>query len=607
MADGKFIQVLLPLKLDWEPYYALPEGTSAQVGDAVEVVFAGRKYNGIVTAVDVTPEGIDPKSILTIETSGTSPKVTTTLSPSSQGMTSPSSSGLTRGSLPFWRTLAEYYLCTTGEVYKASAVKTKIKETPDQVGGDETSFAGTPLSSFAGLTGEPMVGEIKAAFAKKKTVLLTGENRDEIYRILAAETLAQNKSVLHLIPTQKKSTITEVAKSGEARYIVGTRSAIFLPWKNLGLVVVDDEHDASYKQDSPAPRFGAREAAIMLANLHGANVILGSETPSLESLYNAETGLFTKVELKQSLRQEITLINTASEARKKGMSGAFSFKLLEAIGSTLDAGKKVLLLCRSKQAIPEADQELKNLFPEAPEKAIVTACPLTLKTKDPAAFGLVAFLQADALLGKEDFRSDERALQTLQHLAAKAPLAIQTREPGHPVFKALEEGGNGLTFLEERRMCGLPPFTRLVNLVIRDHSEKRIEFLSKQLAEQIRRSSRRMTEVGPSSFAGTSQSSYNGTSQSSFAGTSQSSFAGTSQSSFNGTSQSSFAGLTGESIVGPYIPSYQQEGEYIRIIRVTLARDKFLKARKQAIYQTVKNFEKEYRYTGHIVIDVDPV
>ena len=142
---------------------------------------------------------------------------------------------------------------------------------------------------------------------------------------------------------------------------------------------------------------------------------------------------------------------------------------------------------------------------------------------------------------------------------SKAPLVIQTREPGHPVFNALQEGGNGLTFLEERRLCGLPPFTRLVNLVIRDHSEKRIEYLSKLLASEIPGTSPRMT-IGTSPMT-----------------------------------------------VGPYTPSYQQEGEYIRIIRVTLARDKSLKARKQAIYQTVKNFEKQYKYTGHIVIDVDPV
>ena len=555
MADAKFIQVLLPLKLDWEPYYALPEGASAQVGDAVEVTLAGHRYTGIVTAVDVTPEGIDPKSILTIETSGTSPKVTitspvegndpsSTTTTSFSGTTTPSFSGLSRESLSFWRTLSEYYLCTTGEVYKA-VIKTEMaKPKRPRKKKEEDPPTDQPLTPEEA----DAIARIKAAFAAGKTVLLQGPGREKIYRQLEQETAQKRKSFLHLTPAKKR--------------------LLLEPVKNLGLVVVDDEHDASYKQDSPAPRFGAREAAIMLANLHGANVILGSETPSLESLYNAETGLFTKVELKQSSRQEITLINTSSEARKKGMSGSFSFKLLEAIGNTIQAGKKVLIVCRSKQAIPEATEELKNLFPDAPEKAVKITFPAGLKTTAPEGFGLIAFLQADTLLGKEDFRSDERALQTLQHLAAKAPLVIQTREPGHPVFKALQEGGNGLTFLEERRLCALPPFTRLVNLVIRDHSEKRIEYLSKLLASEIPGTSPRMTI---------------------------------------GTSPRMTIGTSPRMTVGPYTPSYQQEGEYIRIIRVTLARDKSLKARKQAIYQTVKNFEKQYKYTGHIVIDVDPV
>ena len=511
MADAKFIQVLLPLKLDWEPYYALPEGTTAQVGDAVEVTLSGHRYTGIVTAVDAKPaEGLDVKPANAI---------------------SPLAS-IGKDVLAFWRTLADYYLCTPGEVYKAAILQAKTKPVkPRKKKADEAPGADAPLTPEQARA----IVQIKAAFAAGKTVLLQGPGREEIYRQLEQETAAKCKSVLHLTPAKKR--------------------LLLKPVKNLGLVVVDDEHDASYKQDSPAPRFGAREAAIMLANLHGANVILGSETPSLESLYNAETGLFTKVELKHGSRQEITLINIASEARKKGMSGSFTFKLLEAIRSAIEEGKKILLVCRSKQAIPEVGQELKNLFPEAQEKTFKITFPGGLKTTAPEGFGLIAFLQADTLLGKEDFRSDERALQTLQHLASKAPLAIQTREPGHPVFQALLEDGNGLTFLEERRLCGLPPFTRLVNLVIRDHSEKRINFLSEQLADQIRRS------------------------------------------------EPANDGM----VVGPYIPSYQQEGEYIRIIRVTLARDKSLKSRKQTLYQTVKNFEKQYRYTGHIVIDVDPI
>ena len=516
MADVKFIQVLLPLKLDWEPFYALPEGTTAQVGNAVEVTLAGRQYTGIVTAVDVTPEGIDPKSILTIETSGTSPKVT---SSSSSGTPPPSFSGLSRESLSFWRTLADYYLCTPGEVYKA-VIKTEMaKPKRPRKKKEEEPPADQPLTPEQANA----LAQIKAAFAAGKTVLLQGPDREEIYRKLEQETAQNCRTVLHLTPAKKR--------------------LLLEPVKALGLIIVDDEQDPSYKQDSPAPRFSAREAAIMLAKQHGANVILGSETPSLESLYNAETGLFAKVQLKQSSRKETTLINTSAEARKKGMSGPFSFKLLEAVNSTLAEGRKVLLVARSKQAIPECTLE-----------GAVTTFPGGLKTIRPESFGLIAFLQADALLGKEDFRSDERALQTLSSLATKAPLIIQTHEPGHPVFKALLQCQDSTVLLPERRAANLPPFTRLVNLVIRDHSLKRIDYLSKLLASSVTLGLR----------AG---------------------------------------GLT---VLGPYTPAYDGEKDHIRIIRVTLARDKSLKSRKAAIYQAVKSFEKQYKYTGHIVIDVDP-
>ena len=522
MSTPHYIQVLLPLKLDWEPVYALPEGSEASIGDKIEVNFAGKNYIGIVTATDVTPEpGIDVKEACWHKAPDQVGGDEKASSPAPTSLSLPATTGNLK-QLDFWRQIASYYLCTPGEVYKASFIKEKIKEKP----ASEASLSPSEETAKA---------EIKTAFSKGKTVLLEGPERDAIYLSLAQETLASGKSVLHLVPTRKKRTITLAASNGEARCIIGTRNALFLPLENLGLVIVDDEQDSSFKQDSPAPRFNTRDAAIMLANLYGASVLLGSTTPSLESLYNAERGLFTKVELKKNLQKQISLINTAAEARKKGMSGSFSFKLQEEIQRTQGTGKKVLVVCRSKATVQECPKD------------VDTATHQTLKTTDSESYGLIAFLDADGLLGKEDFRSDERALQTLQQLAAKAPLAIQTREPKHPVFKALQNGGNGLTFLEERRLSNLPPFTRLVNIVVRDGSEKRINYLSKLLAQN----------VGP--------------------------------------------------CIGPYTPSFDGEEGHVRMIRITLERNKSLKSRKTAIYQAVKSFEKDHKYIGHIVIDVDPV
>ena len=498
MSATRYIQVLLPLKLEWEPVYALPEGAKASVGAFAQVDFAGKNYLGVVTAVNVNP---DPG--LTVK----------------EASLQPLSGSISPKQLELWKQLSTYYLCSMGEVYKAAALqaKTSIKKPRKK-----PSSPGTTTPSSSGLSrGSHELELIHSAFSNGKTVLLQGHDCDTIFRTLEQETIAEGKTVLHLVPEKKRLVLDPVS--------------------NLGLVIVDQEHDPSYKQDSPAPRFNAREAAIMLAKLHGANVLLASATPSLESLYNAETGLFVKVQLKQNLQQDITIINTAAETRKKGMSGDFSFKLLEVMNPVLEAGKKVLIICRSKQAIPES----------IPEGA-VTATPLTVRTLDLTGFGLIVVLHGESLLGKEDFRCDERALQLLQHLASKAPLVIQSRETKHPVFKALKEGLDGNCFLEERRIGNLPPFTRLVNIVIRDHSQKRINFLSKQLAAEIPGTSPRMTD-------------------------------------------------------GPYTPSYQQDGEYIRIIRITLPKDKSLKPRKEAIYQAIKSFEKQYKYTGHIVIDVDPV
>ena len=525
MSQQRYIKVLLPLKLDWEPVYALPEGISIAVGAFIEVDFAHKKYLGVVTAVDVVPEpGVDVKMIETPERVG------------GDGASLPTVFGnLSPLQLEFWHQLSTYYLCTPGEVFKAATQQSKKSIKKSRKKQALPTSPGLSSPSSPGLSrGSHELELIHSAFSKGKTVLLQGQNCDIIYRQLEQETIAEGKSVLHLVPSKKR--------------------LILEPVQNLGLVIVEDEHDASYKQDSPAPRFNAREAAIMLARLHGANVLLTSPTPSLESLHNAEIGLFEKVQLKESLKPDITLINTSAETRKKGMSGDFSFKLLEVMNPVLEAGKKVLLVCRSKQAIPE-------IIPEG----AVPATPLTVRTLNLTGFSLIVVLHGESLLGKEDFRSDERALQFLQHLASKAPLVIQSRETKHPVFKALKDGLDSNCFLDERRLANLPPFTRLVNIVIRDHSEKRINYLSNLLV------SMRCPDGAGHDGAVTPDL---------------------------------FGSLQ---ILGPYTPSYQQEGEYIRIIRITLPKDKSLKPRKEAIYQAIKTFEKQYKYTGHIVIDVDPV
>ena len=570
MSTPHYIQVLLPLKLDWEPVYALPEGSEASIGDKIEVNFAGKNYPGIVTAVDVVPEpGIDIK-IAGTEASNDG------CGTSFSGPTTTSFSGLSRESLKqleFWRQLASYYLCTPGEVYKTALIQEKpIKRQPKK-----TEKQGVPVQ--LSLEQEAAYSLIIDAFSKHKTVLLdapAGSGKTELYLRLAADTMSRGKSVLYLVPDisltkqleDKIGTVfpevlaynssrTQLARhrialevSSGGRIVLGTKQALFLPFQDLGLIIVDQEHDASFKQESPAPRYNTRETAIMLAGVHGANVILGSETPSLESLYNAQTGLFTKVQLKENLNTEsatgINIINTSAEMRKDGMSGEFSLKLLEEIKAALNANLPVLVL-RTQRYSPLIEDELSKFFPDA---KIQVCGRKDIRTVDLSGPGLCVIMHADIFLTQPNFRSDERALQLLRLLQGpdgNRRLVIQTHTPKHPVFQALKNNSDSLVFLEERKQFNLPPFTRVVDILVEDKKEDR---LKKVIPDLIRV----FEQVTGLSIA------------------------------------PSFSGLSRESL-----------------IRITIPRDKSLKSRKEAIFKAVEQFEKDHKYTGHIVIDVDPV
>mgnify|MGYP002659863286 FL=1 len=255
----------------------------------------------------------------------------------------------------------------------------------EPIGGSiiETS-EGTEKEISLSAAQEEAYSKIKEIFAKGKPALLhggTGSGKPEIYLKLALEPLAMGKNVLYLVPeialsrqledrisetfpellvfhsgetmSRKREVATVLRHAGEPAegkgYVVlGTRSAIFLPHKNLGLVIVDEEHDTSYKQDSPAPRYNGRETAIMMAKIFGANVILGSATPSLESLYNCSVGRYGLVTLNKrfydAADSDIEIIDTIAERRKNGMIGNFSRKLIEHIGKCLGEHRQVLIL-----------------------------------------------------------------------------------------------------------------------------------------------------------------------------------------------------------------------------------------------------------------------
>lgn len=206
---------------------------------------------------------------------------------------------------------------------------------------------------------------------------VTGSGKTEIYIQLIKECLQNGKQLLFLVPeigltTQLVQRLTHYfgnkvavynSKYSEnervevynhvlnmhenAQIVIGSRSSIFLPFKNLGLIIVDEEHEATYKQIDPAPRFHARDAVVVLAKMHEAKVLLGSATPSLESYYNAYQGKYGYVELNKRFGNiqlpEIVLVDLKEARKRKEINGFFSVKLIDAINEALFNGEQVLL------------------------------------------------------------------------------------------------------------------------------------------------------------------------------------------------------------------------------------------------------------------------
>lgn len=223
---------------------------------------------------------------------------------------------------------------------------------------------------------------IRQQYAEKEVVLLhgvTSSGKTELYIHLIKEQISQGKQVLYLLPeigltTRIISRIWNYFGNLTAVYhsrindsekaeiwkrvmqnspdegislIVGARSAVFLPFSNLGLVIVDEEHDGSYKQQDPAPRYHARDSAILLARLYGAKVLLGSASPSVESYYNAVNGKYGLVELTERYGRiklpQIILANTQEAYKRKLMVSHFTPQLLEAIDEALSKNEQIVL------------------------------------------------------------------------------------------------------------------------------------------------------------------------------------------------------------------------------------------------------------------------
>lgn len=227
---------------------------------------------------------------------------------------------------------------------------------------------------------EQALGSIRTALKEHRCVLLqgvTGSGKTEVYSHLITEAIANEGQVLYLLPeialttqlvgrlrarfgarvTVFHSRLSPAQQAevwhrmrsdpGSAPIVIGARSALFLPFTRPRLIIVDEEHDPSYKQHDPAPRYHARDMALVLATLHNAPVVLGSATPSMESMHNARTGKFGLAKLEErygrSVLPEVRTVDLREARKRKRMRGHFTPELVEAIERTVARGDQVIL------------------------------------------------------------------------------------------------------------------------------------------------------------------------------------------------------------------------------------------------------------------------
>ena len=246
--------------------------------------------------------------------------------------------------------------------------------------------------------------EIKQSFVQKEVCLLhgvTSSGKTEIYIKLIEEYISEGKQILYLLPeialtTQLVGRLRDyfgnnvavfhskysnnervevwqqvLEHSPKAQIVIGARSALFLPFSNLGLIIVDEEHEQTFKQVDPAPRYHARDASIVLANSHKAKVLLGSATPSIETYYNSQSGKYGLVEIFERYGRvkmpKIELVDLKDKYFRKQMSGHFSDTLIQEITTALSLGEQVILFQNRRGFSPVIECLTCGHVPQCPQ------------------------------------------------------------------------------------------------------------------------------------------------------------------------------------------------------------------------------------------------
>ncbi len=539
MPDKRYIRTILPLRLEWEPCYCLPDtslfdnGNAPQpaVGDRIEVSFSGKKIIAVVAQTDAVPD-IAEDRIQTLPSY------------------SPVLKAVSREELRLWEFIAGYYCCTIGEVYKAAYPGSKTESEKIQANADEKAalmYAKTVdlwNRRIEKLKGRLASKEEKLAHAVKdsviqslqeakskileeledagkrlakldrslfseagkddvmlqalpvyesdalasavfsgKAVLLKSSDRTGHYIHLASECLRRGKSALILVPdtslakalqaelkdsfgpllhvhsatstAAQRRKIADRLRDCRPTLVLGTKPSIFLPFRELGLIIIDNEQSPFYKQSDSAPRYNGRDCALKLASIHKCPVVLGSSSPSLESVFNCRTGKYICFEDSAAgARGKFLLIDMSAERRKRGIEGFFSRKLLEALD-----GKGNVALVRGFEREEELELEARKLL-NCNYKIFTLA---KAQRSDLSEFDAVALMSVDAMFSADDFRADERVFQFLDSLRHSCrEVIVQTRNAAHRVFSLIDPS----PLLAERETFGMPPYTRLVDIGI---------------------------------------------------------------------------------------------------------------------------------------------
>ena len=564
--------------------------------------------------------------------------------------------------------------------------------------------------------------DIRKGFEAGKPVLLhgvTGSGKTEIYIKLAKDTLRQGRNVLYLVPeialsrqleerlrehfaetllvfhsgesaVSRRSTAERIRESAISRkstderireaagkqglmhegnggsshgYIVlGTRSSLFLPHHDLGLIIIDEEHDSSYKQDSPAPRYNGRDAALMLSAIHtrisgkACRTLLGSATPSLEELYNCQFGRHELVSLKEryhgSQDIEVEIVDTRAERRKNGMVGNFSRKLLSRIEEAVRNGGQVMILRSRRAWSPVLQCESCGEIAKCPHCNV--SLSLHAGQTGPQSSGIMvchycgfkkAYNQSCSSCGgklKQLGAGTQKIEEEIQQLIPDARVArldsdtAQNKSYESRIIKDFAKGEIDILVGTQMVTKGFDFSGVSVVAVIAADSllgmqDFRADEKAAQLLEQFRgrcgrrggrgifiiQTSQPEHPVYKSLTSGKNQD-YTGflmQERKDFIFPPYARIIEITIRDANRKRAGRMAEKLAEAlmetgygqITGPYEPSVSRiADQHIRCLRISLRKDRNLRSAKSGIWNSVKEFEKACRYEGHIVLNVDP-